>query len=49
MGVYTHEAEIFRTKKALACTYDNEDAKILGIEHTLMNINLPAVIAGGTG
>ena len=44
MGVYTHEAEIFRTKKALACTYDNEDAKILGIEHTLMNINLPAIM-----
>ena len=42
MGKYTHEEEVFTTKKALGCA--NEDLKLLGIEHTLLNINLPAMM-----
>ena len=42
MGIYTHEQEIFVTKKALGCC--NEDLEILGIEHSHLNINLPAVM-----
>ena len=42
MAKYTHEKEVFRSKKALSC--GNEDLKILGIEHTLLNINLPALM-----
>lgn len=42
MGKYLHEKEIFRNKKALSC--GNEDLEILGIEHTLLNINLPALM-----
>lgn len=42
MGIYTHPEEKFVTKKALSC--NKEDAKILGIEHTLLNINLPAMM-----
>lgn len=42
MGKYVHEKEVFRNKKALSC--GNEDLKILGIEHTLLNINLPALM-----
>lgn len=42
MSIYKHKAEVFQTKKALSCA--NEDLKILGIEHTLININLPALM-----
>ena len=42
MEKYTHEKETFRSKKALSC--GNEDLGILGIEHTLLNINLPALM-----
>jgi hypothetical protein len=42
MGKYVHEQKSFVTKKALAC--GNEDLKVLGIEHTLLNINLPALM-----
>ena len=42
MERYTHEKEVFRNKKALSC--GNEDLGILGIEHTLLNINLPALL-----
>lgn len=42
MGIYQHEPERFVTKKALSC--DNEDLRGLGIEHTLLNINLPALM-----
>ena len=47
MEKYTHEKEIFRSKKALSC--GNEDLGILGIEHTLLNINLPDVGGAGGG
>lgn len=42
MGKYNHDEEKFITKKALSCS--NEDLKELGIEHSLMNINLPAMM-----
>lgn len=42
MGLYKHETEIFKTKKALSC--DNGDLESLGIEHTLLNINLPTLM-----
>lgn len=42
MGNYTHAEEIFVSKKALSC--NNEDLKVLGIEHSLLNINLPAMM-----
>ena len=42
MGIYKHEEEKFITKKALGCC--NEDCEILGIEHSHLNINLPALM-----
>lgn len=42
MGKYQHGKEIIRTKKALSC--GNEDLRELGIAHTLLNINLPALM-----
>lgn len=39
MDKYVHERQVFRNRKALSC--GNEDFGILGIEHTLLNINLP--------
>ena len=42
MGRYTHEKEVFVTKKALGCA--NEDLEVLGIEHSHLNINLPALM-----
>jgi hypothetical protein len=42
MSIYKHEAEQFVTKKALGCC--NEDCEILGIEHSHLNINLPALM-----
>lgn len=42
MGKYLHDMECFHTKKALSC--GNEDLRELGIEHTLLNINLPALM-----
>ncbi|MCR5715225.1 MAG: hypothetical protein K6G23_00065 [Lachnospiraceae bacterium] len=42
MGIYQHEPVRFVTKKAMGCS--NEDLKILGIEHSHININLPALM-----
>lgn len=42
MEKYRHDKERFVTKKALSC--GNEDLRELGIEHTLLNINLPALM-----
>ncbi len=42
MGIYTHDREVFSAKKALGC--GTEDLRELGIEHTLININLPALM-----
>lgn len=42
MSIYVHEKEEFTTKKALGCC--NEDVEILGIEHSHININLPALM-----
>ncbi|MCR5770855.1 MAG: hypothetical protein K6G87_06430 [Butyrivibrio sp.] len=42
MGKYKHEKEKLVTGKALGCC--NEDCEILGIEHSHININLPALM-----